>query len=83
MDATAIAVAVISGIITVLTVIINSKSTRDSISAELKLHQAVTDEKIETLTREVRGHNDFAQRIPVIEEQIKSVSRRVDELEHR
>ena len=63
--------AVITGIITLTGVLIaNSKS------------QAVTDVKIEELTREVRKHNSFAEKIPVIEEQIKVANHRIDDLEH-
>jgi uncharacterized membrane protein YecN with MAPEG domain len=45
-------------------------------------HQAVTDTKIEELTREVRAHNHFAERIPVVEEQIRVINHRIDDLEH-
>lgn len=44
-------------------------------------HQAVTDTKVEELTREVREHNNFARRIPVIEEQIKVANHRIGDLE--
>ena len=43
--------------------------------------QAVTEEKIEELTREVREHNNFAKRIPVVEEQIKVINHRIADLE--
>mgnify|MGYP004505913481 FL=1 len=63
--------ALITGIVTLAGVLIaNSKS------------QAVTDVKIEELTREVRKHNSFAEKIPVIEEQIKVANHRIDDLEH-
>lgn len=63
--------ALVSGIVTLAGVLIaNSKS------------QAVTDVKIEELTREVRKHNSFAEKIPVIEEQIKVANHRIDDLEH-
>ena len=48
-----------------------------NIKAELKEAQAVTDTKITELTREVREHNNFAKRVPVIEEQIKAVNHRI------
>lgn len=73
MDYTAILVAIISGIVTILTVISQNKATQNMISNQLQIHQAVTDEKIENLTREVRQHNEFAVRIPVIEERIKNM----------
>ena len=67
----AIIAALVSGIVTLVGVLIaNSKS------------QAVTDVKIEELTREVRKHNSFAEKIPVIEEQIKVANHRIDDLEH-
>lgn len=66
-----IVAAIITGIVTLAGVLIaNSKS------------QAVTDVKIEELTREVRKHNSFAEKIPVIEEQIKVSNHRIDDLEH-
>lgn len=52
-----------------------------NIKAELKEAQAVTDTKIEELTREVREHNHFAQRVPIIEEQIKNINHRISGLE--
>ena len=67
----AIFAALVSGIVTLAGVLIaNSKS------------QAITDVKIEELTREVRKHNSFAEKIPVIEEQIKVANHRIDDLEH-
>lgn len=67
----ALIAAVISGVVTLAGVLIaNSKA------------QAVTDVKIEELTREVRKHNSFAEKIPVIEEQIKVANNRIDDLEH-
>ena len=44
--------------------------------------QAITDTKLDELTREVREHNRFAQRVPVIEEQIKVINHRIQDLEH-
>ena len=65
-----IIVALISGTVTLFGVLIaNSRA------------QAVTDTKLEELTREVREHNHFAQRVPVIEEQIKVINHRIDDLE--
>lgn len=59
----------------------NKKIVND-IKSEVKTNQAVTDEKITELTREVREHNNFARRIPVVEEQIKVINHRIDDLEH-
>jgi len=63
--------AVIAGGVTLFGVLIsNSKS------------QAVTDAKLEELTREVREHNRFAQRVPVLEEQMKVANHRISDLEN-
>ena len=45
--------------------------------------QAVVDEKITELTREVREHNNFARRVPVVEEQIKVINHRIQDLEDK
>lgn len=67
-----IIVALITGGITLIGVLIaNSKS------------QAVTDTKLEELTREVREHNNFAKRMPVVEEQIKVMNHRITDLERK
>lgn len=68
-----IAVAFIGLIGTVLT----TKSGNDKIQAELDKHNAVQDTKLEELTREVRQHNDFATRIPVIEQRVTSLEKEV------
>ena len=62
---------------TVLTVISVQKKTEH----KLQTAQAVTDCKIDELTREVRLHNNFAQRVPVMEEQIKVINHRIADLE--
>jgi TolA-binding protein len=51
--------------------------------ARLEKSQAVTETKLEELTREVRAHNNFAQRLPVLEEQIKVANHRIEDLEHK
>ena len=63
-------VALISGGLTLIGVLIANSRT-----------QAVTDTKLEELTREVREHNGFAKRMPVIEEQIKVINHRIEDLE--
>ncbi len=67
-----IIVAIISGVLTLLGVLISNSKT-----------QAVTETKIEELTREVREHNNFAKRMPVVEEQIKNIIERIDDLERK
>lgn len=53
---------------------------QERMKAELEKAQAITDTKITELTREVREHNNFAKRVPVIEEQIKVVNHRIEDL---
>lgn len=78
-----IIVAVITGVSTVVAVIItNSRSNRD-MDAKLDKAQAVTETKLDALTDEVRKHNNFAQRVPVIEEQIKVANHRIEDLERK
>ena len=59
----------------------NNKSLSDKVTHQLEVAQAVTDTKIEELTREVRTHNNFAQRIPVLEEKMSVANHRIDDLE--
>ena len=54
-----------------------------NIKAELQQAQAVTDTKIDELTREVREHNNFARRMPVLEEKISVANHRIDDLERK
>lgn len=61
----------------------SNKSLGDKVQHQLEVSQAVTETKIEELTREVREHNDFARRVPVLEEKMASASRRLDDLERR
>lgn len=81
MDITAIVTTVITALVTIFTVIVNSRATENKIMSELRINQAVTEEKIKTLTSEVQKHNNFAERIPVLETQLKATNRRIDELE--
>ena len=65
-----IIVALITGGVTLVGVLISNQKS-----------QAVTETKLEELTREVREHNNFARRVPVLEEQMKVVNHRIDDLE--
>ncbi len=80
MDSSII-VAAITGGLALVGVVISNNSTANKTQAQISTAQAVTDTKLEELTREVRLHNNFAQRIPVIEEQMKVVNHRVEDLE--
>lgn len=53
------------------------------LDGKLSTYQAVTDQKIEALTTEVRKHNGFAEKIPVLEEKMKVANKRIDDLERR
>ena len=68
----AIVVAIITGLLTLAGVIVSNNKS-----------QAVTETKLEELTREVREHNNFARRMPVGEEQIKIINRRVEAIEKK
>lgn len=73
--------SVVVGVLTLVGVIITNNRGNAAVQAKLERAQAVTDTKIEELTREVRMHNDFARRIPVLEEQNKVQNHRISDLE--
>ena len=72
----------LSLIAVIFTNVSSNKKIVSDIKSEVKTNQAVTDEKITELTREVREHNNFARRIPVVEEKIKVINHRIEDLEH-
>lgn len=78
---TEIIVAIITGGLALTGVLISNRTTANKIQQQILVNQAVTDTKIEELTREVREHNNFAKRMPVVEEQIKVVNHRIGDLE--
>ena len=77
----AIIVAIITGGLSLIGVIVSNNRTAQSMDANLDKQQAVTETKLEELTREVRAHNNFAQRVPVLEEQMKVANHRIADLE--
>ena len=77
----AIIVAIISGGLALIGTITTCAVTARKTEQNIQVHQAVTETKIEELTREVHKHNNFAERIPVMEEQIKSMNHRIKDLE--
>ena len=77
----AIIIALITGGCSVVGVIITTLTTSRRTEQRMATAQAVTDTKIEELTREVREHNNFAKRVPVLEEQIKVANHRIADLE--
>lgn len=72
--------ALISGGFALIGVIITNLTSMNKIRQELKTQQAVMDCKLDELTREVRAHNNFAQRMPVVEEQIKGIQEKMEYL---
>lgn len=79
----AVIVAIITGGLSLIGVIVSNNRTAQSMDAKLDKQQAITETKLEELTREVRAHNNFAQRVPVLEEQIKVVNHRIADLEQQ
>ena len=69
------------GVLSLVGVIITNANSNRKIEQQLETTQAVTDCKIDELTREVREHNNFARRMPVVEEQIRVINHRIKDLE--
>ena len=80
MDSSII-VAIITGIVTIITVIITNRASNKEIQHKLETNQAVFETKLDSLKDEVRKHNHFAERMPVVEEQIKVINHRLEDLE--
>lgn len=78
----AVIASIITGGLSLVGVIITSMATAHKTETALKISQAVTDTKLTTLTDEVRKHNGFAERIPVIEEKIRVMNNRIKDLEN-
>ena len=66
---------------TIITALITGGLTLAGVIISNSKNQAVTETKLTELTREVREHNNFARRMPVVEEQIKVINHRIDDLE--
>ncbi len=77
----AVLTALITGLLSLLGVVITNLATARRSEEAIRTAQAVTDTKLEELTLEVRKHNNFAQRMPVVEEQIKVINHRISDLE--
>lgn len=74
--------AIITGVLALIGIIITSITSNRSIENKIVTAQAVTDTKLEILTEEVKKHNNFAVRMPVVEEQIKVINHRISDLEN-
>lgn len=94
----AVIVAIITGVFAVIgQLLISRSSTKDlyakldkqselsdaNLKAELQKYQAVTDTKIDELTREVRRHNEFATRVPLLEAEDRRLNERIKVLENK
>lgn len=74
--------SIITGVLSLIGVVISNIAANAKMSKGLEKAQAVTDTRIEELTREVREHNNFAKRVPVLEEKAKVADHRISDLEH-
>lgn len=74
--------SIITGVLSLIGVVISNLAANAKMSKDVEKAQAVTDTRIEELTREVREHNNFARRIPVLEEKAKVADHRISDLEH-
>ena len=75
-----IIIAVITGGLSLLGIIYSSDKSASKVDAKLDKQQAIIETKMDELTREVREHNNFARRMPVVEEQIKVINHRIEDL---
>jgi TolA-binding protein len=73
--------SVLVGVFSLVGVAITNNKSNNKMQNDMKTAQAVTEERIDELTREVREHNNFAKRMPVVEEQIKVINHRIEDLE--
>ena len=79
----AVIVGIIAAVASIIAAILTSRSTQTKVQNELHEQNAVQNVKIDHLTEEVRRHNDFAQRIPVLEEKVKVANNRISDLERK
>ena len=79
----AVIVALITGVLSLVGVYFSNRRSAGEIDAKLERQQAVMDERLTALTREVREHNNFARRMPVLEEKISVANHRIDDLERK
>lgn len=77
----AVVVALITGGLSLAGVVVTCLLTARKSENAMKINQAITDTKLDELTREVRTHNDFARRVPLVEHEIKVINHRIEDLE--
>ena len=73
--------SILVGVFSLIGVAVTNHKSNNKMQNDMKTAQAVTEERIDELTREVREHNNFAHRMPVVEEQIKMINHRLKNLE--
>lgn len=73
--------AAVTGVLSLIGVIVTVAAGQRKTENQIRIAQAVTDTKIDELTREVREHNNFARRMPVVENDIKTIYKKLDKLE--
>ena len=76
-----IIIAIVTGVCSIIGVIISSQASAAKLQQQLEVSQAVMNTRLDNLTAEVRQHNNFAQRMPVVEEQIKQMREQIRTLE--
>lgn len=74
-------VALITGGMTLIGTIMTIQANSRKAENDLKISRAVTNEKLENLTQEVRRHNNFAERIPVLESKVNAIEKQIERLE--
>ena len=79
----AVVVGLLAALASIIAAVVTSKATQNKMQTELHEQNAVQNVKIDHLTEEVRRHNDFAQRIPVLEEKVKVANNRIADLERK
>ena len=77
----AILAAIITGGLSLIGVILSNRAASSRMQTQLEKQQAITDTKLDELTREVQRHNNFAERVPVLEEKVKVANNRISDLE--
>ena len=79
----AVVAALITGGLALAGVVLTVRASNNKIQRQIEISQAVTNTKVEELTREVRIHNNFAQRVPVLEEKVAVANHRISDLERQ
>ena len=75
--------SIATGVMTLIGTVITCLATAKRTEQNMRINQAVFDTRIEELTREVREHNTLATRVPVVEEQVRSLEHRMNNVEKK